>query len=246
MKYVPHGQKSRMIAFLAHVYKPNTVGKMCGVTRSTVNKYVHRHKEIYEYAKMARAAVLIELAQRKAVELLETFDPEQVPHEKRAQSVKWLMDAADTAGLFGMRNEKLDKSTVTRELIYRVTERMMDKKVVNIEGGRIDGEAKEVGEGYGESGEENGTVGSGGRAELVEHVGVAEEAGTEEAGSAEADSGSEGGGIEKGQLVEDIGGGQQREGAGGAGDRGAGDREGGEAEESLNRALRVVAERASK
>jgi hypothetical protein len=158
-KRVPKLEKGNVVAYLYSVYGGAKTAQIVGIAEQNVTRHARRHKDIVQFAQVARAATIIELCQRKALALLQTLDVEQVPHERRAQSIKYLMDAAADAA-FGAPAADGEAGTVTKELIFRVTERMgekgaggggMGEQVADMarrigEGGAVDAEAEFVGD----------------------------------------------------------------------------------------------------
>lgn len=126
IKELKKEDKGRVMAYLCSSMRIVDVAKMLGTTYREVQYYADKHKDIREYAKIARASTIVEMCQRKAVEMLQTFDPEQVPQDKRPQAIKYLIEGADKSAFLVKKDDELEDKGRTRvkELIFRVTERM--------------------------------------------------------------------------------------------------------------------------
>jgi len=130
--------KGKIIAYLCSSMKMSDVARMLDITYEKVRYYSDKNQDICDYAKVARASVLIELCQRKAVDMLRTFEPEEIPQEKRPQAIKFLVETADKAAYMAKIDDpEIDtRRTKTSELIFRVTERMVgnpEPKVIDHE-----------------------------------------------------------------------------------------------------------------
>lgn len=129
IKELKKEDKGRVMAYLCSSMRITDVARMLGTTYREVQYYADKHKDIREYAKIARASTIVEMCQRKAIEMLQTFDPEQVPQEKRPQAIKYLIEGADKSAFLVKSNDELEDKGRTRvkELIFRVTERMQSR-----------------------------------------------------------------------------------------------------------------------
>jgi hypothetical protein len=150
LEHCSSDDRMKIAAYLTSVFKSAEVARMLGMTDRQVYYSAEKHSDITEYSKLARASALVETCHKKAFGLLESFDPEEVPHEKRAQAIKYLIEAADTASLMTNIKPEEDKSEVTRELIFKVTDKMTRRSYED-KGSCIEAEAEE---GYSEEREE--------------------------------------------------------------------------------------------
>jgi len=157
--------RAKMLAFLYSIYSSKQLSDLTGYTAQTIRNYARLYPEIVEASQLSRNLAIADLTERRVVELLQKMNVDNIPDEKKPQSVKYLMDSADLAR--GQTKEPTDsKDEDVMTLVYKVEARMKRVKAKEpeaIEGEVIDAEIieekkKRIGEGSG-AGEGGGAGG---------------------------------------------------------------------------------------
>jgi len=165
IKSVKASERGKLLAFLYSVYDSKQLSELTGYHPTTIRNYAQKYREIVEASQLSRNLAIADLTERRVVELLQKMNVDNIPDEKKPQSVKYLMDSADLAR--GQTKEPTDsKDEDVMTLVYKVEARMKMVKAKEpeaIEGEVIDAEIieekkKRIGEGSG-AGEGGGAGG---------------------------------------------------------------------------------------
>ena len=114
---------SKLAAHVFTVYSAEEVATMAGRSKEWVYKAAQNHKDIYQSAKMARMEHISELAQRKALGIIESINPEEIAQDKKAKAAKDLVETADIANVTMRLDKSKDSVETTAELILRIKQR---------------------------------------------------------------------------------------------------------------------------
>jgi hypothetical protein len=123
-KNLPRGQKEKAAVFLSSMWGVMETAKKIGVDVQAVRNYRHTLKHYRMELKAVRAAVLEEVYKQKAFQIAVGIKPENITDDKKAQSVKALMDASDIARVHGQPTGGGNEEEETVELFYRVRRKL--------------------------------------------------------------------------------------------------------------------------
>jgi len=156
IKNTPRKDRPRLIAFLYTIFTADQLAEMSGYHPVSIRRIAQQNKDIIEASQLSRNLAIADLTERRVLELLRKMNVDNIPDEKKPQSVKYLMDSADLAR--GQTKEPTDsKDEDVMTLVYKVEARMKRVKAKEpeaIEGEVIDAEIieekkKRIGEGSG-------------------------------------------------------------------------------------------------
>ena len=119
-------ERNRVLAIMLSFKTYKEVAELAGVTMRVVERAAYKNRDIVKSARIGRNVAIAGLAERKAIELLEGMDVSQIPHEKKPQSIKYLVDAADIANQHVVP-KKEEQEDDTYELLFRVKAKMGKK-----------------------------------------------------------------------------------------------------------------------
>lgn len=119
--------RQRLVAFLHSIYTGPELVEMLGITRGYIKMCSQRHKDIVEASQLSRNLAIADLTERRVVELLQKMNVDNIPDDKKPQSVKYLMDSADLArGQTKPADEQKDEDVM--ELVLKVRKKMTSHK----------------------------------------------------------------------------------------------------------------------
>ncbi|MDD5485956.1 MAG: hypothetical protein PHW65_00115 [Dehalococcoidales bacterium] len=130
----------RFIAFLHVFYTAREIQEHFGVNEKTTDRASRYARELVSWAQAARNITIANLAEKRVFQLLQTLNPANISDEKKAQSIKYLMDAVDIALTHTPSMQKEEDST--RDLIFKIESRMKTIKAESIEDDGEEGENK--------------------------------------------------------------------------------------------------------
>jgi tetrahydromethanopterin S-methyltransferase subunit G len=113
----------KLAAHIYTVYSADEVAAMASRSRFWVHAAAHRFADIYKSAKLARMEHISELAQRKALGIIESINPEEIAQDKKAKAAKDLVETADIANVTMRLDKVKDTEETTAELIFRIRQR---------------------------------------------------------------------------------------------------------------------------
>ena len=125
-EFLSNGDKDRrhkMMAYLSTLYSDVKVAKMFGCCRLTIAKAYEKYKGELQSSLIARNRIIAGLAERRAVEALQSLDVTKIPDERKPRAIKDLVDSAGLANQSVKPPEKKSEENVM-ELIFRVKNRM--------------------------------------------------------------------------------------------------------------------------
>jgi hypothetical protein len=115
--------RARLIAFMCTVYPLRKVASMFGVCYTTVFKDWSRYRDEVTKIIGGRNAMIATMAERRAIETLRSLKVENIPDDKKARTVKDLMDTGAIAGRYGEKKDD-GRDEDTMELVFRVKRRI--------------------------------------------------------------------------------------------------------------------------
>jgi len=124
---LPPERQQRMIAFLHSQYTSPELMQMLNVSKNHVHYVSKKYRDIIEAAQLAKGFAIASLSERKVLELLQQLDVSKISDEKKPQSIKYLVDAADISR-GPKRQEREEKEEDTMELVLKIRKRMSPKK----------------------------------------------------------------------------------------------------------------------
>lgn len=122
-------ERQRTIAFLCGIYHTHKLSDLLGVKKSYINYCCNTHRAITEAAHVGRNFSIMDLAERKTIELISHLDPATLSNDKRAQSAKYMMEVAELAGL-QTAPPKEDDDVDTMSLVFKLKKRMVSSKEI--------------------------------------------------------------------------------------------------------------------
>lgn len=135
-------QRNKTVAMMLAFKSQKEVVALTGLTLRMVRRAATLHQDIIHAAAAGRNATIAALAERKAIDTLEGLDPSQIPHEKKPQAIKYLVDAADIANQHNVvKGEKQEEDTM--ELVFKIRRRMRPERNADSEGDAVDAEFSE-------------------------------------------------------------------------------------------------------
>jgi len=138
-KSLPMGMKGKALVYLSTLWGNAKTAKLCGVEPRSVNQCRWKHGHYLQELKMIRSSVLEELMHQKAYQIAHSIDVTQIADDKKAQSVKALMDASDIARIQTAPPASTGDAEETVELFYRIKRRLKKPEPEEDDGGS-DGE----------------------------------------------------------------------------------------------------------
>jgi hypothetical protein len=139
----PIEDRDRILAFLTTFNTIDSVAKLSGFSYGTVLKATQKHRDIIQAATLGRNMTIAGLAEQRAIELLMNIDTNAIPHDKKPQAIKYLVDSADIANQHNVsRSEKEQDDTM--ELVFRIKRRLAPARREEKQAEAIEGEFTEV------------------------------------------------------------------------------------------------------
>src|SRR3990167_7091092 len=90
-------KRSRLVAFLHSFYTAPEIASMLNLTPAYVRQCSVDNRDILEAARLGRNFAIADMSERRVVELLQKMDVNNISDDKKAASIKHLMDSAGTA-----------------------------------------------------------------------------------------------------------------------------------------------------
>jgi hypothetical protein len=119
--------RARMIAFLHSFYTAPEISAMFSVSPSYVRQCSHENRDIIEAAQLGRNFAIADMSERRVVELLQKMNVDNIPDEKKAVSIRHLMESSDMArGQTSSLDKKDDENVM--ELVFSIKQKMKLKK----------------------------------------------------------------------------------------------------------------------
>jgi hypothetical protein len=116
-------EKVRVIVFLYSIYSAKKISELTGYAPIWIWKLVQRNRDLLDEAVQRRNETIANMAERKALEAIEKIDIDQIPDEKKAKTVRDLMESSRIAGdRIGARSEGGNDDMM--ELVFRVKKRI--------------------------------------------------------------------------------------------------------------------------
>lgn len=123
--------RQRIVAWLYSIYSGSELIKMLGVKRTYINYCSRQHPDIVEASQLSRNYAIADLTERRVVELLQKINVDNIADDKKAKSVRDLMESADLArGQTKPATEEKDEDVY--ELVFKVRQKMARHKEVDI------------------------------------------------------------------------------------------------------------------
>lgn len=119
----PPDDAAKLAAHVFTIYTAGEVAAMAGKSQAWVHNAAKKYADIYKSAKLARMEHISELAQRKALGIIESIDPNEIAHDKKAKAAKDLIETADIANVTMRLDRAKDTEETTAELILRIKQR---------------------------------------------------------------------------------------------------------------------------
>jgi len=136
--------RQRLVAFLHSIYSAPELVQMLDIKKTYVETCSRNYRDIIEASQLSRNFAIADLTERRVVELLQKMNIDNIPDEKKAKSVRDLMESADLArGQTKPPTEDKDENVM--ELVFKVRQKMSKPRgEINITDDVIDiTEAKE-------------------------------------------------------------------------------------------------------
>jgi hypothetical protein len=115
--------RQRVMALLYTQYTAPELAAMTGRSEAYVQRCGRHHRDIQQAARLGRNMALTNLAERRAMEMLATLNPNNVPDEKKPRAARDLAEMADLTKK-ASAPEARAKDEDTMELVFRVRRRM--------------------------------------------------------------------------------------------------------------------------
>ena len=116
-------KRSRLVAFLHSFYTAPEIASMMNLTPGYVRQCSVDNRDILEAARLGRNFAIADMSERRVVELLQKMDVDNIPDDKKAASIKHLMDSAGTARVQSQETKSPKDENVT-ELIFTLKKKM--------------------------------------------------------------------------------------------------------------------------
>jgi|GEM_PF-2253299 hypothetical protein len=116
-------RRSRLVAFLHSFYTAPEIASMLNLTPAYVRQCSVDNRDILEAARLGRNFAIADMSERRVVELLQKMDVDNIPDDKKAASIKHLMDSAGTARTQAQEPSEHKDENVT-ELIFSIKKKM--------------------------------------------------------------------------------------------------------------------------
>ena len=115
-------QQLRLMALMCTIDPPVKVAEKFGVGHEIVRRAWRKYRGELQDATITRNKIVAGLAERRAIQALQTLDVTKIADDKKARTVKDLMDSSTMANeSVKPPEEKRDESTM--ELIFRIKKR---------------------------------------------------------------------------------------------------------------------------
>lgn len=121
---LPRRDRSRFLAYASVVWGVEETARLTGVQKRMVWKSRKTNRLLTEEMDHVRVHTAAQVCLSKALKIADSINIDKIPDDRKAQSVKALMDACDIAKLQGIRTNGEVETDETVELFYRVKRRL--------------------------------------------------------------------------------------------------------------------------
>ena len=125
---LPHGEKSRYLAYASSVWGIKEIASLLDLTYTRVEMARQQYKHMIQEMNFVAVETAAKVYLTKALEIASKIDVSKMNDDRKPQAVKALMDACDIARLQGIKTNDEDAADETVELFYRVRRRLKQAK----------------------------------------------------------------------------------------------------------------------